>query len=688
MATSTTAAPNQRLKTCQQCRLRKVRCDGRRSICGNCDRLQFACSFQDLGSSSLILERPERLRARQACSRCHSLKVRCSGHLPACLRCQKRGRPCVYTSSPPRTGNTDERNGPKDVPQRSSEQEARTPAEPPTNIMCVDLICSPSKPNLTDGFSTDAFKSPDDVQIQVALDTFFMRIYPLPGYAILHRASLYDRFHRGQIDQCLLLSIIAISTCLTEIDSSKREYAVQCLTKAEQLIINNLSQPSIIRTQALLLIVRCKMCLGEYSSAFPLVSLLSRFAFSLRLNYENQRVCFLAREARRRLMWAIYMLDQNWAAGLLEFTTCPVDAIYVGLPCPEETWELDVCPETEVPLKSQTKLPGLLAANVCVSYLRDKVLRHVKRFAAGNCSAIEIMYGIRELETELEHFYLRLPPSSAYSERNLRLRAHSPWLPRFIVLHVLWHQCYCDLYRCITRGLIESVPAVTLNEFDNAFVLRCREQCTHHAVQIAGILTSLIDLRLEFPVLSLDMAVCAYQCIRLLVHGQRTYGHKILVSRERVKQYQRSCLQVIQTVARTSPSVQTIVSQSLGDRRQNRPRPTQQQGPRQILSIHSLIARSEFVDDSEELALQDVHASDNPSAYEKQNHEYSGPLSMLGLPSPLPSFDPVEHMTLGSTVASQMWLQGGNAFEGAWDEPGLGFDLIRQMQWDGMGHFG
>ncbi|EIT74863.1 hypothetical protein AO1008_07788 [Aspergillus oryzae 100-8] len=468
--------------------------------------------------------------------------------------------------------------------------------------MWVNLMCSLSSTNATDRLSADTFRNPDNTEIQVALDIFFERIYPLPGYAFLHRASLYDRFHRGQADQSLLLSIIAISISLTETDSSK---------------------------------LRCMMCLGEYSSAFPLVSLLSRFAFSLRLNYDNQRVCFLAREARRRLMWAIYMLDQTWAAGLLEFTTCPVDAIYVGLPCPEETWELDVCPETDVQLKSQTKLPGLLAANVGVCYLRDKVLRHAKRFAAGSCSATEILYGIRELETELGQFYLRLPPSSAYSERNLRLCAHSPWLPRFILLHVLWHQCYCDLYRCITSGLIESVPASTLNQFDPVFVLKCREQCTHHAVQIASIITSLIDLRLEISVLPLDMAV--YNC--KLVAGWRAKN-------------------------------------------------IQQQGPRQILSIHSLIARSEFVDDSEELAFQDAHAGDNASVYQKDNHEYSGPLDTLGLPSPLPSFDSVEGMTPGPTMTSQMWLQGPNAFEGAWDEPGTGFDLIRQMQWDGMGYFG
>ncbi|GMG31353.1 unnamed protein product [Aspergillus oryzae] len=208
------------------------------------------------------------------------------------------------------------------------------------------------------------------------------------------------------------------------------------------------------------------------------------------------------------------MLDQTWAAGLLEFTTCPVDAIYVGLPCPEETWELDVCPETDVQLKSQTKLPGLLAANVGVCYLRDKVLR------------------------------------------------------------------YRDL-----KDLIDET----------------QDQNAHP---------------------------------------------------------------------------------------ENRHRNIQPQGPRQILSIHSLIARSEFVDDSEELAFQDAHAGDNASVYQKDNHEYSGPLDTLGLPSPLPSFDSVEGMTPGPTMTSQMWLQGPNAFEGAWDEPGIGFDLIRQMQWDGMGYFG
>jgi hypothetical protein len=170
------------------------------------------------------------------------------------------------------------------------------------------------------------------------------------------------------------------------------------------------------------------------------------------------------------------------------------------------------------------------------------------------------MHGIRDLETELEQFYLRLPSSSAYSERNLRLRAHSAWLPRFVTLHVQWHQCYCDLYRCVNSGLIESIPEPTLKNLDNAFVQRCRERCTHHSVEIAGIYSSLIGLRLRLSPLSVEMAACAYQCIRLLRHGQNYYGHGTHVPHEMMTQYEQSCLQIVRIVARTSLSVQKTVS--------------------------------------------------------------------------------------------------------------------------------
>lgn len=94
--------PNPR-KTCQPCRLRKVRClQGEGTSCANCDRLGFTCSFQaaspqgdgDNGSAS-SMTLPRR-RVRLACSNCHSRKARCSGEMPKCKRCQSQGIECIY----------------------------------------------------------------------------------------------------------------------------------------------------------------------------------------------------------------------------------------------------------------------------------------------------------------------------------------------------------------------------------------------------------------------------------------------------------------------------------------------------------------------------------------------------------------------------------------------------------------
>ncbi|PLB43435.1 hypothetical protein P170DRAFT_514649 [Aspergillus steynii IBT 23096] len=626
-----------RSKTCHQCRSRKVRCDGRPETCSNCDRLQFSCSFQthsvDTGSSG----RPERLRAKTACTRCHSLKVRCSGHVPSCVRCQKRGKNCVYPSTSSVTGSS-ESSG---LDKGKGDERIEVSAEPETSLA-----------------QTKSFIEPDIQRFQAALDTFFARVYPLPGYSFLHRISLYDRFHRGEVDNALLLSIVATTTTLIELDPEAREYGFQCLQAAERIILNSLGQPSIMKTQALLLIIRCKMCIGEHSSAFPLVAILARMAFSLRLNYERPGRSFIAHEARRRLMWAVYMLDTIWAGGLLEFTTCPVDAIHQGLPCQEENFELDSPPEQEIFLYSKSQIPGLLASSACIAHLRDQVLRCVKKFAAGMCTSGDIIHGIQQREADLQAFHDRLPQSVKYSDRNLRLRAHSPWLCRFIFVNLLWHQCHCDLYRCITTGLIESIPASTFHQLDSSFVSRCQERCALHAETIAEIFMSLMTLSTD-TIIPLEMAACAYQ------------------------EYGSSCLEIVKRVSFTSPSVQRIetdlkalLDEVLSPHQSSSPEshpPTPDTTPRQVLSIHSLIIRSEFGDDSDEVGLADEPPNSEPRSQIKEPF----PNAQEVLPSLLSTFSP-------GSLENDMWLEG-TGIE-AWDKQETGFDLMRQMQWDGTGY--
>lgn len=76
----------QSLNTCSACRKHKVRCDGRRDVCSNCERLGYHCSF---GQSPDIVGSLPRRRAQSACLACHRRKIRCNEDRPTCQRCSR-----------------------------------------------------------------------------------------------------------------------------------------------------------------------------------------------------------------------------------------------------------------------------------------------------------------------------------------------------------------------------------------------------------------------------------------------------------------------------------------------------------------------------------------------------------------------------------------------------------------------
>jgi hypothetical protein len=120
---------------------------------------------------------------------------------------------------------------------------------------------------------------------------------------------------------------------------------------------------------------------GNTSEALILMTTLARFAFALRLNYENPNLCSLAQESRRRLMWAVNVLDTFLAGGIPEFTLCSSSVLHLSLPNMEATFELDTSYVT-VPLYGPSDCSedgdiGLLGYYIRVIHLRDSVLRYV-----------------------------------------------------------------------------------------------------------------------------------------------------------------------------------------------------------------------------------------------------------------------------------------------------------------------
>ncbi|KAF4975389.1 hypothetical protein FZEAL_7819 [Fusarium zealandicum] len=543
-ANSPDRKPKKSSLTCTTCRARKVRCNGARDICSNCERLGFPCSYDDADPGALSGALPRR-RVRQACLSCHSRKARCSGHMPSCDRCRSQGIECVYRPSKrariamrgdgpsPQSleGDRDDRHNDSD-PGLTDPASTATPNAYPHDVALPD----------------DSF----DALIGRTFEKFFRHVHHIPMYSFLHRASLMERYHSGKVERALLLALVGITSYMTDMGPGMREYGDKCIDDAEGLIFADYTRPSTIKVQALVLIIKHRILSKKSPSAFMLLGIASRYAAALRLNHEAPNLCFLAQESRRRLMWALYCVDMGTSGGYRDYSLWSAERIHVGLPCNERNFEFDLPQPTErlihdpdKPRNPQAEDIGSLALHIRIQHMRRRIMEFSRKvMQSRNIKPDELQSGIWDLQKDLGDFASHLPTSFQFSESSLRLRAYSPRICAFIMIHVWWRQCHCDLYRLALGGLREALPRAVLASLDEGFVDHCQRQCVEHALAMANIFSSMQKLHAR-PVTDLDMSICAYQCARVLTYAYHN-SPKFDISLDAVMERARICLQTIQ----------------------------------------------------------------------------------------------------------------------------------------------
>lgn len=159
------SSPNRQPKkssaTCTTCRARKVRCNGTRPVCSNCQRLGFPCSYDDdstdpaAAAAAWSIALPRR-RVKQACLSCHSRKARCSGHMPACDRCRAQGIDCVYRPTKRARVSTRSIGGGRDSPQSHDEDSHRDDGHGDSDSGFPDAIGDAMGDGQSGGFGHDA----------------------------------------------------------------------------------------------------------------------------------------------------------------------------------------------------------------------------------------------------------------------------------------------------------------------------------------------------------------------------------------------------------------------------------------------------------------------------------------------------------------------------------------------------
>lgn len=390
--------------------------------------------------------------------------------------------------------------------------------------------------------------------VRKVFDQFFRQVHHVPMYSFLHRASLMEQYAAGKVDKALLLSLVGITSCLTDMGSDIREYGNRCIEEAEARILAEYTVPSTIKVQALILIIKHRILCNRFPSAFMLFSIASRFAAALRLNHEMPSLCFLAQESRRRLMWSLYCTDISISGGFEEFSLWRADRIHVGLPCNERNFEFDLCQPTETLILTTDQEPqqphgddvASLALYVRILHIRQKIMEFTKTaLVSRNAGAVDLQTGVLSLQRDLEEFANRLPASFQFSESSLRLRAYSPRICVFVMIHVWWRQCHCDLYRLAFTDFRDALPPSAFEAFDSTFLDFCQRQCVEHALAMSEIFNSMQRLGASM-VADLEFATCASQCARMLLSALRLDSQRLSLNKDNVTKHTQTCLSAIQ----------------------------------------------------------------------------------------------------------------------------------------------
>ncbi|KAI1174449.1 fungal-specific transcription factor domain-containing protein [Nemania sp. FL0916] len=477
-----TVLPRTKRATCSQCRVRKVRCDGREGACHNCERLGFECSFQQSPSKSPVryaLIPPERRRRMQACIPCHTNKTRCHGETPRCSNCVRKGRECTYPAS----------RRPDAAAAAASSPSLLDNSEPSasTSILGQDTLIGVSSEKLTlsTAEKTPGAFLPDPATVVELIEDYFDHLYPLPSFAFLHKPTVTRRCQDGTIHEALKLAICAITSLHLQRTSLSHHLWAQ---QAEHLVMQQISRPSIFNLQALLLVVRYHIESGEFPTAFMLAALAARTAVALRLNYERSELAFVAQEARRRLFWALYLLDDYFCVGLREFELCPEETIYLQLPCREAIFEAGQACQTGLlqPSASDNAAAlGLRGNFLRLTSARRAVMRFNRRVGLDEESPSTIGGRIRQFEQDLAGLQAALSPEHQFSDSNL---ATSDWPAQLVMLHMSYHQCHCDIYRMFLNGYSEAAPSKLLASISSQDQMTMQAQCLAHAESILRIL--------------------------------------------------------------------------------------------------------------------------------------------------------------------------------------------------------
>jgi hypothetical protein len=194
--------------------------------------------------------------------------------------------------------------------------------------------------------SKDIGLASNKVFLESHVNAYFEYFHVIPQFNFLHKSSFLRDFHRDTLDPLILRCVCGIASRFIN-QSSDKSYISRWLEEVEAQIWSRTGEMKIQNLQLIVLLVCWYSLERKISHMWTASAMATRMAYGMRLNHETtNKMPFVLRESRRRLMWSIFMFDKMYSGGISELTLCTASTMHISLPCEERNFDLDIPIET------------------------------------------------------------------------------------------------------------------------------------------------------------------------------------------------------------------------------------------------------------------------------------------------------------------------------------------------------
>lgn len=184
----------------------------------------------------------------------------------------------------------------------------------------------------------------------------------------------------------------------------------------------------------------------------------------------------------------------------------------------------------------------------------DCLLRYTKRLLDTSTSPEPSLDQFQGFEQALKNLHDTLPPELHFSSRSFQLRAFSPERTTFILLHIYYHHCHCELYRLLNPGYREALPASVILSTTPALVAYAQSKCLEHATSIGEIIACTHNLVESEPYITdVSSFVVMYQASCAILYACHRDSPSLSMATETAHRYFTAFIQTLQSLLRYFP---------------------------------------------------------------------------------------------------------------------------------------